>query len=406
MVTNILNIFGTGIERFIKLPVQFAGTTIVLRELGVAATGNLSFILATYLLAVTIASNGLNQIYIKKYASRQRRENSALINYFAVQNIYSILGSLLFLVVIGTESLIYLTLLIPIILSQLNLFKARMEAERVLIQITPYETIVTLGFAAIKIYFAAQFTLETLSILLATEYSCGYLLFIKFYRRGDIKIRNLNTTHIKRLATKSIWFILIAIAISLNMRIDQLMIYHILTAADNGNYSALVRIVEPLTAVFLIFIPTINALAQKKSKLSSIDLIRQSIRYGTIILLILIIALIQIGETIFTTLYGTEFSFDQIGAVFLYISMYFIFIGAIGNSQYVKEGMEKYLCLNIGIASIVNILLNLILLQKFGATGACFATLVSYMISGILGDFLWSKTSFIGHLKLQSLLYR
>ena len=77
---NIVNVAGTGIEKFLKSPIQFISTSMVLREIGVAATGELAMVLATYLIVTSITANGLNQIYIKKKQKIKKYKSSALIN--------------------------------------------------------------------------------------------------------------------------------------------------------------------------------------------------------------------------------------------------------------------------------------------------------------------------------------
>lgn len=399
---NIYNIFGSGIERFLKLPVQFLSTSFVLREIGVIATGELAMVVATYLLITSISANGLSQILIKKKAKDRESKSNAVINYFFVQHIYALLGSTIFIIYIGFSS-IYIYFIIPIFLSQLNLLKAKAEAKRNLIQITPYEAYVAIIFAVIKFLCLKIMTLQLVVALLVLEYSIYHLLPLRFLSKKDLSIRHLNKKIILRLLKKSIWFVGMAISISIQMRIDQIMIYEMLSSEANGNYSATVRITESITSLFLVFVPTLNALVQRYSLKNSLGMLKSTLRIGLLGFFCMASLLMYFGSEIFFFLYGETFTYNKIHMILLLGAIIFVFTGTVSSSLYTKNNLEKYLFYNMLIAVIVNILLNIILIPTIGIAGACISTFIAYAITGFLADFIWKKTIFIGHLKLSAL---
>jgi len=399
---NLINVLGSGIEKFLKLPIQFISTSLVLREIGVAATGELAMVLATYLIVTSITANGLNQIYIKKEAKINRYKSSALINYLVTQNIYVFIGVVLYIYYIGTLDT-YLLFILPILLSQFGLLKARAEAQRKLISITPLETVTALIFALIKIYFIDYITLDWLTIILVAEYSIYNLLPIIFLSKDDFKLYNFSIKVIKILCRKSLWYVGIALSISIHMRIDQVMIYEMLTLEANGNYNAIVRVVEAASSIFLIFMPTLNALIQRFSNAYSIEVINTSLRRGMMLLSGIIIILLFFGNELFHLLYGEDFTYYTSHTIILFGSLIFMFMGTLTSSIYVKQNLEKYLFFNMVIAASLNILMNFVFIEAYGVLGACISTFFAYLVTGFLGDFFWRKTFFIGRIKLKAL---
>lgn len=399
---NIVNVAGTGIEKFLKLPIQFISTSMVLREIGVAATGELAMVLATYLIVTSITANGLNQIYIKKEAKIKKYKSSALINYLVTQNIYVLIGVILYIYYIGALSL-YTLFILPILFSQLGLLKARAEARRKIISITPLETMAAIIFAVIKIYYLDYITLDLLTIILVAEYSVYNLLPIKFLTKEDFNFYNVNIKIIKMLCRKSLWYVGIALSISIHMRIDQVMLYEMLTLEDNGNYNAIVRVVEAASSLFLIFIPTLNALIQRFSTAYSFEVIHTSLRRGMFVLSGIILILLYFGNELFYLLYGEDFTYYASHAIILFGSLVFMFMGTLTSSIYVKQNLEKYLFFNMIIAAFLNILMNFVFIKAYGVLGACITTFFAYLVTGFLGDFFWRKTFFIGRMKLKAL---
>ena len=87
---------------------------------------------------------------------------------------------------------------------------------RTIISITPLETAAAVIFAVIKIYYLDYITLDLLTIPLVAEYSVYNLLPIKFLTKEDFNFCNVNIKIIKMLCRKSLWYVGIALSISIH----------------------------------------------------------------------------------------------------------------------------------------------------------------------------------------------
>ena len=122
--------------------------------------------------------------------------------------------------------------------------------------------------------------------------------------------------------------------------------------------------------------------------------------YGIIILLALAQSLVftVLGRWIITLLYGSAFA----GAVpvFRVLNWYFVFscMGTVRNVWILAEGLEKYLLPVNFWGAVVNVILNWLLIPRFGAVGAAGASLLTQFANNFVMGFV------IGPLRRNNLL--
>jgi len=81
----------------------------------------------------------------------------------------------------------------------------------------------------------------------------------------------------------------------------------------------------------------------------------------------------------------------------------FVFLGVASGKWFLIEGLQKYAFYRTLFGAVVNIVLNLIMIPKFGVLGAAWATVISYAAAGLFSDVLQKKTRTIFKMKLRSL---
>ena len=99
-----------------------------------------------------------------------------------------------------------------------------------------------------------------------------------------------------------------------------------------------------------------------------------------------------LADWIIFILYGNDFS-DSITILRIYVwAGIFVFLSVVNNKWMVIEKFQKYILLTSLIGMSSNIFLNVILIPRYGASGAAFATLISYGIGSYLCLFFFPKT--------------
>ena len=214
--------------------------------------------------------------------------------------------------------------------------------------------------------------------------------------------------HTAKELLKDSWpLILSGMAISIYMKIDQVMIKEMLDAGSVGNYAAAVRLSEawyfiPMAITSSVFPAIINAKKQSK------ELYYQRLQklYDLMVWLAVAIALpiTFLAPWVIRVLYGDAF-LQASGVLSIHIwAGVFVFLGVASGKWLLTENLQIFSTINTSIGAMVNIVLNYILIKKMGINGAAISTLISYFIAAYLCLSFFDKTR-INFINLTKSLY-
>ena len=227
------------------------------------------------------------------------------------------------------------------------------------------------------IWLTAIYVLE--SIITATG-----LLYLFVYNGHSFKKWKFNKK-ISLVILKDSWPLMLStIAIGIYMKIDQVMIKNMLGNESAGIYAVAVKLSE-----FWYFIPSLICVsvfpAIINAKKISKELYNKRLKklYSTMFWISFSIA---VGTTIFAyliihILFGNQY-LDSVTTLRIYVWAGIAVSLSAGLSQYlVAENYTKIAAVSTIVGAVANILLNIILIPKYGIEGAAFATLLSYSMS-------------------------
>ena len=78
-------------------------------------------------------------------------------------------------------------------------------------------------------------------------------------------------------------------------------------------------------------------------------------------------------------------------------------MGVANEHWYIDKNYQKYYALYVFLGALVNIFLNLILIPKFGISGAAYSTLLTYLLIIFLFDIINKRTRKLFKIKFKSL---
>ena len=260
-------------------------------------------------------------------------------------------------------------------------------AQTVQIIITSLIKIALIIWKAPLIWFAAVFSFEF--VILSALY-----LLIFFWRAGSFPIRSFKINYLIKLLNNSFPLFLTGMAILIYMKIDQVMLKELAGVQSVGIYAAAVKLCEvwyPLPVLIAgSLYPAIILVKDTNSALynSRLQKLYTLMVWGAFALAIPITFL---ADWIIFILYGNDFS-DSIIILRIYVwAGIFVFLSVVNNKWMVIENYQKYILLTSLIGMSSNILLNVILIPHYGASGAAFATLISYGFGSYLCLFFFPK---------------
>ena len=200
--------------------------------------------------------------------------------------------------------------------------------------------------------------------------------------------------HLIKLLNNSFPLFLTGMAILIYMKIDQIMLKELTGVRSVGIYAAAVKLCEAMYPFSVLvagsLYPAILGIKDTNPTVynSRLQKLYTLLVWGAFTLAIPITIL---ADWIIFNLYGNDFS-DSVIILRIYVwAGIFVFLSVVNNKWMVIENFQKYILLTSLMGMSFNIFLNVILIPRYGASGAAFATLISYGVGSYLCLFFFPK---------------
>jgi len=170
--------------------------------------------------------------------------------------------------------------------------------------------------------------------------------------------------------------------------IDTLMLGYFLTAKDVGIYRASLataRLLKIVPASFIsIFFPVVTELYSKGLHGEVKDANYAVTKWIFMIVLPLVMLMVLFSDDVLNILYGSAYVTGAYAFCILTLS-YFLISIMLPTRQMIKTvGRTKLIMLNISIGAFLNVILNYLLIPRYGMEGAALATGISVLTVNLL----------------------
>jgi O-antigen/teichoic acid export membrane protein len=388
-LTNTGWLFST---RIITMVIGFLVVAIVARYLGPTNYGTLSYAFSFVGLFSFLASIGIDNVLYRDLVKYPERENEFLGTAISLKIIASIttvgiiIGTLFFIQEDTISTGLVVITSIAYLFQSLNLinysFQARVQAKFpaiisvVVVIILSLMKIAVVYYGKGLYYFAAIYALEPLL------YGAFFLAIYKSYY-GDPLKWSFNKVIAISMLRESFPLMLSSVFIIIYSRIDQIMIKHMIDVTSVGLYDAAVRLSE-----VWYFLPGIIVSSVYPSIVNA-HTTNHKIYAKRLIYLTVLLVGISCGVGLIVTLFAQQIMLIVFGQQFItgyHVLQFYVWSGvgiSIGTvlSQYLitEKLASKLLYISI-IGMVLNVVLNIILIPRYGISGSAFATLFSYII--------------------------
>lgn len=235
------------------------------------------------------------------------------------------------------------------------------------------------------------------AIVMVTEYALAGIGLIVAYRlQGNfIKAWQVNFRYAKTLLTDSWPLILSGIVIMIYMRIDQVMLGQMVGEKSVGIYSAAVKISElwyfvPNAIVNSVF----PSIVQAKEISSEVyyKRIQKLLNIVAVLAYSVAIPVTFLATWIVTLLYGEYYAeAGPILNVHIWAGL-FVSLGVARSSWIITEGLMKFSAATAAIGAVINIVLNYLLIGRYGGLGAAIATVVAQIFASYAAHAFYPQT--------------
>lgn len=209
-----------------------------------------------------------------------------------------------------------------------------------------------------------------------------------FYNKFDLDIA-------KSLLIESWPVVLVGIAITLQSKIDQLIIGSKLGVQNLGYFALAVGFIEILSFVPIAMNSSISPAIINAKKRSDTEYKNRLQNYYSVMFFLSLLVGLPIfifGKYITVILYGADFA--PAGTLFSFLALRVLFAN-MGVARYqfiVNEKLFKFNLVNTFFGALVSVLMNIYLIPIYGAVGAIIASYCSFFVSTFLIDSIYKKT--------------
>lgn len=403
-------------DNFLRMGVGLFVGVWIARYLGPEKFGLLNFALAFAGLFGAVATLGLRGIVVRDIVCDP---DSARLTLGTAALLQLIGGLLSFLLILGVIAYLRpddpFARSIVAILGAMMLFKVGEVAEywfesQVQSKYTVWvKNSVFLVFAGIKVALILQRAPLGAFVwaALAEAAIAALILLVVMGSRGPaLPSLRASLKRVKSLLQDSWPLILSAVAISVYMKIDQIMLGQMINDEAVGIYSAAVKISEvwyfiPMVIVASVFPAILEA--RKRSDDEYYARLQKLYDLMVVISLAIAIPMTFLSTPLVNFVFGG--SYVDAGTVLLIHiwASVFVFLSVASGKWFLAENRQVSAFLRNVTGALANVALNFVLIPSYGPIGAAIATVVSYAIAAFFFDLIKAETRRMFVMKLRSM---
>ena len=360
------------------------------RYLGTAGYGNYSIVFAYLSFFQILSGLGIDAIIIREISRTPEREDEVLGNAFLLKSALSLLAfiasiaisflmgysrDIVFLIFIASFSLLFGFNSLYTTSFQYRLHASYYTVPEFLV--TAVVALLTLLCIARQESLAVFVLLQTVT---AVPLTVIYIYLTKRVLRIKPKIR-YDAQLCRMLLSESWPIFLSSIFVSVNLRIDQIMLYRMVDSRALGLYSAGVRLAESLNLIPVVFMVSIYPLLCESfvsSREMFVKMYSRSFKYMSVLSIPIALGTTLLADRIILLFYGASYSGAAHPLAVLIWSEVFVFLGVVFSNVLTAAGLQSYLFPFTLVGAASNVILNIFLIPRYGTIGAAIASLISY----------------------------
>jgi len=390
----IANINWLFLDKAVQMLVALFVGVWVIRYLGPEKYGILSYAVAFVALFGVVASLGMESIAIREFVKKPKKKERILGTLFVLKFFAGIVAFILSLVTVffvksGDTLIFWLTSIIALgfIFQVSDVFDFWFQSQvksKYSAYVRSGVNIATGLLKIILILMGASLTAFAWALFFISAATFFGMVTAFFFVNRKLPKIKIDWCIAKEVLHDSWPLILSGIAVTIYMKIDQIMIGNMLDNKLLGNYSAVVNLSE-----IWYFIPVVisgsvfPAILYAKKRSGGLYLKRLQILYDFMVWSSILFAIpISIfSKSIVNFLYGAQYSLAAPVLVVYVWAGVSVSIGVASSKFLIAENLTRITFYKSIIGAVANIILNLMLIPIFGIIGSAVATLISYFIS-------------------------
>lgn len=402
MGSFIKDVFRVGISQILIILFGLTSSIITARYIGPEGNGIIAGLAVYPSLFMTIGSLGVRQsttYFLGKGIYSEEQIKKAIAQIWMITTIISLVVCFFLMYYFsnsGNNLLLVLLALLPIPFSLFNTYNSGIFLGKNDIKSFNKinwipSLIVLLGIVLLVMLL----NWHVYGVMIASVGGPLFMFILLLFRNKFLGLLLLNYDWevIKQMLSMGIIYATSLFVINLNYKIDIILLDKLSNAHELGIYSKGSGITQYLWQFPMLFSTIVFArsVASKDNMAFSLK-VAQLLRVSFVIIGLLSIFLILFSDFIIVGMYGENFRKSISVLNYLLPGVLILTIYKVMNMDLAGKGKPWVAMWAMLPALVVNIIMNLILIPKLGASGAAISSTFSYTIAGILFLLLYSRT--------------
>jgi O-antigen/teichoic acid export membrane protein len=386
---NILTLIA---GRGLGLILSGAASILLVRYLGSSQLGEYGALYAYLSLYVWLATFGLESILTREAAKNREQAGSILFTGVLLSAGFSLVATVLalflapryrselrpLLIFAAVDVLILAPLRLPAIVFQVDLRQWYGVGIGLLRQ----------GLGLLALVVVALLNAGLTGVIVGRTI-CGVveialILVVTFHRGFLLRPWRFLPTQARAYARCGFPIAASVLAIGIYLRIDQVMLHYMTSDRVLGGYVAAVNVTEllgvlPMALMGSLF-PIFSQFASHEDRFD--HYLKLSFRSMMAVVFGACALVSPLAAPIIHLLYGPKLAAAAPLLAVLIWSEVPVFFGCVFSSALVAKNLQNYLVLSTAVGAVANVLLNLVLIPRWGALGAAWTTNISYSLAG------------------------
>jgi O-antigen/teichoic acid export membrane protein len=401
MSSFIKDLISVGLSRFGVIAFGLARTIITARYLGPEGNGVIAALIVFPNLFMTFGSLGIRQSTTYYIGKAEFSEDAIKRSIAQIWSFTTVLSVILSFVLIryfsnsGDNLLLVFLAIVPIPFTLFNTYNSGIFLGKN--QISAFNKINWLPFAISFIATVLLVVLLGLGVpgaLIAVATGAFFMFFILLFKNDFIKsfTFSFDWKIIKSLLSLGIVYAISLLVINLNYKVDVIILDKLSNTYELGIYTKGAELTEYLWQIPMLLSTIVFARsAIAKDNIVFSRKVAQLLRVSVLIVGCGAFFLVAISEQLILLMYGEAFFGSILVLQWLLPGVFLLTIFKVLNMDLAGKGKPWVSLKAMSPAIVINVVLNLLLVEEYGAKGAAFASTISYSFAAILFLYFYSK---------------
>ncbi len=399
MLSDIVHTYGS---KILLIVLGLISNILITRSLGVAEYGNFVFAMTIVTMGMQFGSFGLHSANVYYAAKNTRLAGILLGNSLFFSLVFGVIVASIIIVVyliypaiFGIDKWLFAIAMAMIPFSLMSLYVRNILIGIGKIKIdnntTIYNKVLLVGLLSFFIYFFTINVLSALMIAFVTLVAGIIIVFLEL-QKNIIYPKKISLRLLKKISGFGFKAYLSGLLAYLVFKSDLFFVNYFLSKNELSYYALAVGFVDyifilPITVGIILF-QKLSLMKKNKEKYELMH--KATLAFGSIYMVFLF-CIYLVSDDVITMIYGEEFRASVELVNLLLIAIFFMGLSTIFQQYIATSGFSIILIYAWGASFLLNFILNIIFIQRYGLYAVAVSTIFSYMLVALLSILIIKK---------------